>query len=266
MFNGHDLGQTATLTLNNLGKTYPGSPSPALDRFTLRVDRGEFVSLIGPSGCGKTTVLRIVAGLLEPSTGTVMVDGELSVGPSRDKAIVFQLFNLFPWRTALANVAYGLELQGVSKAERLATARDYLELVGLGHRARHYPAQLSGGESQRVGLARALAIEPKILLMDEPFGSVDALTNEYLRGMVQDICASRDLTVLMVTHSVDEAIFLSDRIVVMGIPGRVLTEEAVSLDRPRSAYDWKSTPEYQDVRRKTEETLQVEFAKSAVAS
>lgn len=266
MSNGYDLGKSGMLDIESLGKTYPGSTGPAVDRFTLHVGRGEFVSLIGPSGCGKTTVLRMVAGLLEPSTGTVMVDGEPSLGPSRDKAIVFQLFNLFPWRTAVANVAYGLELQGVSKADRLAIAHEYLELVGLSHRARHYPAQLSGGESQRVGLARALAIEPKLLLMDEPFGSVDALTCEYLRGMVHDICASRDLTVLMVTHSVDEAIFLSDRIVIMGIPGTVLTEETVTLARPRSGYDWKSTSEYQDLRRKTEDTLQREFAKSAVAS
>jgi NitT/TauT family transport system ATP-binding protein len=266
MLNGQDVGPTAMLAIDNLGKTYSGSTAPALDRFTLSVGRGQFVSLIGPSGCGKTTVLRIVAGLLEPSTGTVMVDGALSVGPSREKAIVFQLFNLFPWRTALANVAYGLELQGIAKADRLATAREYLELVGLGHRARHYPAQLSGGEAQRVGLARALAMEPKLLLMDEPFGSVDALNGEYLRGMVQDICSSRDLTVLMVTHSVDEAIFLSDRIVLMGVPGCVLTEETVSLARPRSGYDWKSTSEYQELRRMTEETLQREFVKSAVVS
>lgn len=252
------------LTIQDLGKTYTGSAVPALERFTLAVARGEFVSLIGPSGCGKTTVLRIVAGLLEPSTGTVLIDGEPSLEPSRDKAMVFQLFNLFPWRSALANVAYGLELQGVSKAERLAIAREYLELVGLGARAGQYPAQLSGGESQRIGLARALAIEPKLLLMDEPFGSLDALTREHLQVMLQEICASRDLTVLFVTHSLDEAIYLSDRIVVMGVPGCVITEEVVSLAKPRMAYDWRSTPEYQDLRQKTASTLQREFAKSTV--
>jgi NitT/TauT family transport system ATP-binding protein len=236
------------LEVRHLKKIYPGASVPALGDFSLTLERGEFVSLIGPSGCGKTTALRIVTGLLEPTGGDVAVDGEPSTGPSRDKAIVFQLFNLFPWRTALANVAYGLELQGVPKKERLAKARDYLDLVGLGGRSHHYPSQLSGGEQQRVGLARALAIEPKLMLMDEPFGSLDALTREHLQEMVQRIVADRGLTVLFVTHSIDEAIFLSDRIVVMGVPGRVIGEFTVEMPKPRDAYDWRSTPEYAQLR------------------
>jgi NitT/TauT family transport system ATP-binding protein len=236
------------LEIRNLQKTYGQSPVPALRDFDLTVESGEFVSLIGPSGCGKTTALRIVTGLLPSSGGEVHVDGERSVGPSRDKSIVFQMFNLFPWRTALANVAYGLEVQRMPKKQRLAKAREYLELVGLGDRMNHYPSQLSGGQNQRVGLARALAIEPKLILMDEPFGALDALTREHLQVLLQTICAERGLTVLFVTHSIDEAIFLSDRVVVMGVPGRTIGEFTIELPRPRKDYDWRNTPEYTQVR------------------
>src|SRR3954453_18619265 len=190
------------LDISHLTKYYGDADVPALDDFNLKVETGEFVTLIGPSGCGKTTALRIVTGLLESTGGGVFVAGKPSTGPSPDKAIVFQMFNLFPWRTALANVAYGLELQGVPKKERLEKARQYLELVGLSDRMTHYPSQLSGGQNQRVGLARALAIEPKLLLMDEPFGALDALTREHLQEMLQGICADKGLTVLFVTHSI----------------------------------------------------------------
>lgn len=236
------------LEIKNLYKTYGEAQTKALSDFSLSLAEGEFVSLIGPSGCGKTTALRIVTGLLEPSAGEVFLEGNLSLKPSREKAIVFQHFNLFPWRTATDNVAYGLELHGISKKARTATAREYLGLVGLADRADHYPSQLSGGQCQRVGLARALAIEPKLLLMDEPFGALDALTRENLQGMLQTICRERHLTVLFVTHSVDEAIYLSDRIVVMGVPGRVISEFDVDLPHPRQDYDWRDTPRYVDIR------------------
>ena len=248
------------LEISNLTKYYGDADVPALSSFNLNVDTGEFVTLIGPSGCGKTTALRIVTGLLEASGGEVVVDGKPSTAPSPDKAIVFQMFNLFPWRTALTNVAYGLELQGVGKKERLAKARQYLDLVGLSNRVDHYPNQLSGGQNQRVGLARALAIEPKLLLMDEPFGALDALTREHLQSMVAQICADKNLTVLFVTHSVDEAIYLSDRIVVMGTPGRVIGEFAVDLKRPRHTYDWRATPEYAAIRAEIWRLLQAELA------
>jgi NitT/TauT family transport system ATP-binding protein len=236
------------LEIRNLHKTYPQASSPALRDFSLDVKAGEFVTLIGPSGCGKTTALRIITGLLPASQGDVAVDGRPSVGPSRDKAIVFQLFNLLPWRTALNNAAYGLELQGMKKKERLAKARQYLELVGLRDRLDHYPFQLSGGQRQRVGLARALAIEPKLLLMDEPFGSLDALTREHLQVFLAEICAQKQLTTLFVTHSIDEAIFLSDRIIVMGVPGRAIGEFRVDLPRPRNEIDWRATPEFTQMR------------------
>jgi NitT/TauT family transport system ATP-binding protein len=246
------------LVLENLQKTYGQSAEPALAGLNLEVKRGELVSLLGPSGCGKTTALRIVGGLLEPSGGSVLVDGHASLGPSREKAMVFQLFNLFPWRTAEANVAFGLEAQGMRKRERLEIAREYLNLVGLADKAQSYPSQLSGGQNQRLGLARALAIEPKLLLMDEPFGALDALTREHLQVMLQEVCADRNLTILFVTHSIDEAIFLSDRIVLMTTPGRVIADYVVDLPLPRTTYDWRATPRYSELRTSIWDQLQAE--------
>jgi NitT/TauT family transport system ATP-binding protein len=254
------------LEIEHLQKTYPGSSKPALEDFDLSVAKGEFVSLIGPSGCGKTTALRIIAGLLQPSGGNVLINGVNGLAPSREKAMVFQQFNLFPWRTALANVAYGLEVQGMGRKERVSVAAEYLELVGLSERANHYPSQLSGGQCQRVGLARALAIQPQLMLMDEPFGALDALTREHLQALLQRICAERDLTVLFVTHSIDEAIFLSDRMVVMGVPGKVIMQHEVDLPRPRSNYDWRSTPEYSTLRTATWQVLKEEIEKAEAAA
>ena len=250
------------LQIKNLQKTYEGSTTPALRDFDLDVGQGEFVSLIGPSGCGKTTALRIVTGLLSASGGEVFVDGKPSMKPSREKAIVFQMFNLFPWRTALQNVAYGLEVQRVPKKERLATSEEYLALVGLSDRLHHYPSQLSGGQNQRVGLARALAIEPKLILMDEPFGALDALTREHLQELLHGIVAEKGLTVLFVTHSIDEAIFLSDRIIVMGVPGRTIGEFTIELPQPRQEYDWRATPEYTEVRGAIWTLLQAQIQRS----
>ena len=237
------------LRIEHLQKTFGSQPEPVLQDFQLDVAPGEFVTLIGPSGCGKTTALRIVAGLLGQDSGEVWVDGKESTGPSRDKAIVFQHFNLFPWRTALSNVAYGLEIQKVPKAERLRAASEYLGLVGLESHARHYPGQMSGGQRQRVGIARALAINPKLLLMDEPFGALDALTREHLQGQLARICQEKQLTCLFVTHSIDEALYLSDRIVVMGVrPGRIIAEFPVTLAKPRAEYNFRAEPDYARVR------------------
>ena len=238
------------LEIQHLNKSFTTTAgNRVLDDFDLSMEPGEFVSLIGPSGCGKTTALRIVAGLLEQSSGTVVVDGKPSTGPSRDKAIVFQHFNLLPWRTAIDNVAYGLELHGIPKAKRMETAREYLDLVGLTASASKYPAELSGGMRQRIGIARALAIHPKLLLMDEPFGALDALTREHLQGQLARICAERNLTTLFVTHSIDEAIYLSDRVVVMGVqPGRIIAEFKVTMPKPRGEYNFRAEPEYATVR------------------
>jgi NitT/TauT family transport system ATP-binding protein len=251
------------LEMRKVNKAFATSAGKVLDEFNLSVSPGEFVSLIGPSGCGKTTALRIVAGLLTPSTGKVVVNGKDSVGPSRDKAIVFQHFNLFPWRTAIDNVAYGLEIQGMKKAERLQVAREYLDLVGLGASAKQFPGQLSGGMRQRVGIARALAINPKLLLMDEPFGALDALTREYLQGQLARICQERNLTTLFVTHSIDEAIYLSDRVVVMGVqPGRIIAEYPINLRKPRVDYNFRAEPEYARVREEIWGLLEAQIRKA----
>jgi len=248
----------------NIAKTYGGSARPVLDGIRLDIGAGEFVSLIGPSGCGKTTLLRIVAGLLRPSEGTVELDGRPSLEPSREKGVVFQHFNLFPWRKTIANTAYGPELQGVSRPEREETARRFLAMVGLSGYEEHYPAQISGGMKQRVGIARALAIEPKVLLMDEPFGALDALTREYLQRELERITRSERLTTLFVTHSLDEALFLSDRIVVMGArPGRVLAVFDVPFGRPRAQNDIRSDPSYAELRKRLWDLLEGELARAA---
>jgi NitT/TauT family transport system ATP-binding protein len=251
------------LKIDGLCKTYREGEAPVLADFNLALEDGEFVSLIGPSGCGKTTALRIVTGLLTPSAGTIEVNSRPSLGPSREKAIVFQDFNLFPWRSALANAAYGLEMQRMPKRERLRIAAEYLERVGLEEYMHHFPGQLSGGQRQRVGIARALAVRPKLLLMDEPFGALDALTREQLHGVLQQICEQEGVTVLFVTHSIDEAIYLSDRIVAMAVrPGRIVADIPVDLPRPRDAYDWRADPAYAALRAQIWSLLESELTRS----
>jgi NitT/TauT family transport system ATP-binding protein len=250
----------ATLSVRHVQKTFVRADEPVLQDFSIEISEGEFVTVIGPSGCGKTTLLRIVAGLLKPNAGEVLVAGRPSMGPSTDKAIVFQHFNLFPWRTVLANAAYGLEIQGVPKGERVKRATDYLDLLGLKGYEQHYPSQLSGGMRQRVGIARALAIEPRVLLMDEPFGALDALNREHLQGELEKINDARHLTVLFVTHSIDEAIYLSDRIVVMGArPGRIVEEFDVALERPRWSHDPRAQPAFAQLRARIWSILQREL-------
>jgi NitT/TauT family transport system ATP-binding protein len=248
------------LEVSELWKRFPRLDQPVLQDVTFSVPQGGFTSLIGPSGCGKTTLLRMVGGLETVTRGGIFVDGEPSLGPSREKTMVFQHFNLFPWRSALKNVAYGLELQGVPKAERLERARHYLELVGLEGFADHYPGELSGGMQQRVGIARALAVEPKLLLMDEPFGALDALTREYLQTELLKICAEADVTVLFVTHSIDEAIYLSDHVIVMGTgPGRIVAEFDIDLPRPRWTYKVRAEPAFVELRERLWSELEREL-------
>ncbi len=200
--------------------------------FELR--ENEIVSLIGESGCGKTTLLRIVHGLIRRDRGDVAIDGRVVSSPGPDRGIVFQQPNLLPWRTARRNVEFGLEMQRVAKAERRRRADELLELVGLADFGNRYPHQLSGGMQQRVGLARALAVDPEVLLMDEPFSALDAQTREVLQAELLRIQAETDKTVLFVTHDLDEAIYLSDRIVVLSAhPGRVKEIVTVPFGRPR---------------------------------
>ncbi len=210
----------------------------ALRDVSFGVGEGEFVCIVGPSGCGKTTLFRIIAGLEEPSGGTIWLNGEPVEGPGTDRGMVFQEYGLFPWRTVLENVGFGLEQRDMPRAERRERASEMIELVGLEGVDDAYPNELSGGMKQRVGIARALAVDPEILLMDEPFGSVDAQTRDMLHGELLRIWQETGKTVLFVTHDVDEAVTLADRVVVLtGSPGHVHDLVDVDLGRPRSRTD-----------------------------
>lgn len=212
-----------------LGYVVEGELQVAVEDASLKVRKGEKVMLIGPSGCGKSTLLKTIAGFLEPAGGKVNVVGRDSLEPGPDRAVVFQEFDqLFPWRTVLDNVAYPLRITGRGKSEALDSAKRYLEMMGLSRAADRYPHQLSGGMKQRVAIARALALDPLMLLMDEPFGALDALTRSRLQAELNEIAARTEVTILFVTHSIQEALVLGDRIVVLGQPpSRV--EEVVDI-------------------------------------
>lgn len=223
-----------TLRLRNVTKIFASENGQreAVDAITLVVRPGEFLCIVGPSGCGKTTLLRMIAGLDYPTSGEIILDGNPVTGPSPDRGMVFQEFSLFPWKTVLKNVEFGLEILEVPNKQKIA--EEYIELVGLQGFERSYPYELSGGMKQRVAIARALATNPSILLMDEPFGSVDAQTRNVLQEELLGIWARTKKTVLFVTHSVDEAVYLGDRILVMSTrPGRIIECMPVTLPRPR---------------------------------
>lgn len=204
----------------------------ALQDINLSIRDHEFVCFIGPSGCGKTTLLRIIAGLDDPSSGSVYLDGDPILGPGPERGMVFQEYSLFPWRTVIDNIAFGLELKGVNKKERLERSKQYLKMVGLERFSDRYPHELSGGMKQRVAIARALVNDPKALLMDEPFGALDAQTRNIMQSELLRIWEEERSTVVFVTHSVDEAIYLADRIVIMSArPGRI--KDVISIDIPR---------------------------------
>ena len=220
----------------------------ALSDVNLSIRANEFLSIIGPSGCGKTTLLKIIDGLIPFDGGQILIDGKKVTAPGPDRAVVFQTFALLPWRTVLANVEFSLELRQVPKAERIATARDYLRNVGLADFENHYPHELSGGMQQRAGLARALAVNPAILLMDEPFGSVDAQTRQLLQEELLELWQRERKTVIFITHSMDEAVYLSDRVAVMTPrPGRVAEILEVPLPRPRSAGEVRRDPRFAEL-------------------
>src|SRR5277367_5073176 len=204
----------------------------AVTQTSLEIAPGEFVCLLGPSGCGKSTLLNCVAGYVEPSCGTVTVDGVPVTRPGPDRGMVFQQYSLFPWKTVLDNVAFGPRVAGRPDGE--ATARTFLDMVGLSRFAKRYPGELSGGMQQRVGIARALANYPSVLLMDEPFGALDAQTRLMMQENLLRIWGEFGITVLFITHDIDEALFLADRVLVMSAsPGRIIADLTVPLDRPR---------------------------------
>ncbi len=226
------------IELRGINKSFPtqngSAPTVALDNVDLKIDSDEFLSIIGPSGCGKTTVLKMIAGLVTPDSGSLTIDGIAVRGPGPDRAVVFQNFALLPWANVLTNVSFGLELRGVPKSERQAVAMDLIKQVGLQGFEHHFPRQLSGGMQQRVGLARALAVNPKILLMDEPFAAVDAQTRRTLQEDLLRFAESARKTIIFVTHDMDEAVRLGDRVVLMSPrPGRVRESIKVDLPCPR---------------------------------
>ncbi|WP_063798143.1 ABC transporter ATP-binding protein [Streptomyces sp. 150FB] len=228
----------AHISFDQVQISYQGRREPfiAVDGFEADVSEGEFVTIVGASGCGKSSVLMAADGLLATSGGAVRINGTPVTKPGPDRAMVFQDASLMPWRTVLSNVAFGLELQGVGKAERLAAAQRYVDLVGLRGRETSRPHELSGGMRQRVGIARALATDPAVLLMDEPFGALDAQTRELMAVELLKIWDIDRKTVLFVTHGIDEAVFLADRILVMGgRPSRVTEIIEIDLPRPRDA-------------------------------
>ncbi|WP_168793909.1 ABC transporter ATP-binding protein [Paraburkholderia aromaticivorans] len=220
-----------------------------LEDVSFNVKAGEFVTLVGPSGCGKTTLLDLVAGLAKPDRGQILIDGKAIEGPGLDRGIVFQQYALFPWKTALGNIEFGLEAKGVARAERTARARSFLELVGLGGFGDRYPHELSGGMKQRVAIARALSFEPAVLLMDEPFAALDAQTRETLQDELLRIWQRTGTTVVFITHSIDEAIYLGQRVLVMAAaPGRITHALDVRLERGDLSEDLRSTPEFVRLR------------------
>jgi ABC-type nitrate/sulfonate/bicarbonate transport system ATPase subunit len=240
-------------------KPHDGGTFVAVSNFTLDVPRGRFVTIVGPSGCGKSSVLLAIAGLTTPSSGDVLVDGRPVTGPGRDRAMVFQEFALMPWRTVVENVRFGLELQRWSGGDLTERARRYVRLVGLEGFEQYRPHQLSGGMRQRVGIARALAVDPQILLLDEPFGALDAQTREAMGDELLAIWEQDKKTALFVTHSIDEAIVLGDTVVVMGRgPGRIVETIPIDLPRPRTT-DVMDTPSFVEYRRRVRRRLSGEM-------
>ena len=242
------------LQIQGLSKSYRqtgGETTVAIGNITCQVEPGEFVSFVGPSGCGKTTLLMSIAGLIAPSAGQVIVKGKEVSGPPPNLVLLFQEYNksLFAWRSVLGNVRFGLEARGNHSAEAIKKARALIELVGLAGFENHYPWELSGGMQQRVAIARALAYEPEVLLMDEPFGSLDALTRLELEDALLSLWAELKTTIIFITHDIEEAIYLSSRIWVLSRrPSQIIDEIAVDFPRPRNQVNTRAEARFMEIR------------------
>ena len=239
-----------------------GATFHAVEQTSLKISAGEFVCILGPSGCGKSTLLNSIAGYVSPTTGTVKIDGNEVDGPGPDRGMVFQQYSLLPWKTVYENVAFGPKLAGHSRTEAGSIANTFLGLVGLKKFGSRYPAELSGGMQQRVGIARALANYPSVLLMDEPFGALDAQTRLMMQESLLEIWQKFGTTVVFVTHDVDEAVFLADHVLIMSAaPGRIIEDVKIDLPRPRKT-DLTSTPQYIAARQFCLDTIKSESQKA----
>ena len=238
------------IDFSNVGRVFgvPDGSFVALENFNLQVFDGEFVTVVGPSGCGKSTAMNIAAGLLKPSSGKCLVDGKAVEGPGPERGVIFQQYALFPWLTVRQNVEFGLKLKGVERAERRRIADHYIGLVGLTDFADALPKQLSGGMKQRCAIARAYAVDPQVLLMDEPFGALDALTRVRMQNQLLDTWMRERRTVMFITHDVDEAVYLANRVVVMASrPGRL--QEIIEVDLPYPRNDEiRLSPQFAAIR------------------
>lgn len=249
---------------NRVSKNGTPTETLALESVNIRIEKGEFHVILGPSGCGKSSFLDLISGLTLPTDGTILIDGSLITGPGTDRAVVFQQYALLPWRTALGNIVFGLENQIENKEEREKIARNFISLVGLRGFEDYYPHELSGGMKQRVSIARALALHPDILLMDEPFAAVDAQTRETLQRDLLRIASDTEKTVVFITHSIDEAVFLADRVSVMTArPGKIKSTVDVLISRHEKIHgDIKSDERYVKTRHELWELLKEEVDKA----
>jgi len=255
------------LSISQVSKTFPGAHggTTALQATDLSVAENDFITILGPSGCGKSTLLRMVAGLDVPTTGHIELDGQPVTGPGADRGMVFQSYTLFPWLTVLQNVCFGLREKGLAMDAQLSIAHPYIAKVGLKGFENHFPKQLSGGMQQRTALARALANDPRILLMDEPFGALDHQTRELMQELLLGIWEADRKTVLFVTHDIDEAVFMGSRVMVMSArPGRIKLDRPVALAHPRH-YSVKTTPVFVELKAELTEQVRAEVLAAQAA-
>jgi ABC-type nitrate/sulfonate/bicarbonate transport system ATPase subunit len=257
------------LVIEGVSRTFPsrqgGAATRALEPVDLSIAANDFITVLGPSGCGKSTLLRIVAGLDQPSTGRVLLDGRAVTGPGPDRGVVFQSYTLFPWLNVADNIAFGLDEKGVARAERDAIVARFIDKMGLTGFERHWPKQLSGGMQQRTAIARALANDPEILLLDEPFGALDNQTRALMQELLLGIWEREKKTVMFVTHDIEEAIFLASRVIVMSArPGRIKADIAIDLPHPRP-YTLKTTPEFSALKAAITEEIRGEALAAAHA-
>ena len=261
----HQLRREPKLRIHHVSKVFEQKEQAitALEDTNFDVREGEFVTILGPSGCGKSTILKVIAGLTEPSSGYVMLNNQRINGPGADRGMVFQAYTLFPWLTVEENIGFGLQLKGMAKAQRQEIVQHYLELIGLNGFGAMYPNNLSGGMKQRVAIARALANDPEVLLMDEPFGALDAQTRTVMQELLLKVWEESHKTILFVTHDIDEAIFMGDRVYVMTArPGRLKAELPVPLPRPRE-FSIKTSPEFMRLKGEILELIREESWKAA---